>query len=101
MFDPVGGLSVTGSVSLPNSFGVESLFAPDGSMIDWGLIETGTYTLLSTTSMFDQITNFGPTKARPIDAGRSAYFQNGSLQLVIVPEPTALALAGLRIAAAA
>jgi hypothetical protein len=39
--------------------------------------------------------------AANIGGDRTAYFQNGSLQLVIVPEPGAFALAGLGIAAAA
>jgi autotransporter-associated beta strand protein len=100
IFNSLATLDVTGAVSLPNSFGVSSLLNADGSAIDWGSIATGTYTLINTPSTFSNISNFGVANAALIDAGRTAYFQNGSLQLVIVPEPGALALAGLGIAAA-
>jgi len=94
-------LDVTGAVSLDNSFSVASLVNPDGSAINWGSVADGTYTLIGTTSTFNTITNFGPSAAADIGDGRTAYFQNGSLQLVVVPEPGAFALAGLGIAAAA
>lgn len=80
---------------------MSSLVAADGSTIDWASIATGTYKLINTTSTFDIILNFGVANAAPIDAGRTAYFQNGSLQLVVVPEPGAFALAGLGVAVAA
>jgi fibronectin-binding autotransporter adhesin len=94
-------LDVAGAVSLDNSFSVSSLVNPDGSAINWGSVADGTYTLIGTTSTFNTITNFGPSAAADIGDGRTAYFQNGSLQLVVVPEPGAFALAGLGIAAAA
>jgi hypothetical protein len=84
------------------SFGVASLRTRTGEAIDWSGIADGTYTLLAnTTTDFGAkgIANFGSANAYDIGAGRSAYFQNGSLQLVIVPEPGAFVLAGLGIAA--
>jgi fibronectin-binding autotransporter adhesin len=100
IFDPLSTLRVSGSVALDNSFGVASIVKADGSAINWGSIADGTYTLIDTTSTFNNILNFGAANALSIGSGRSAYFQNGSLQLVIVPEPSSLALAGLGAAVA-
>jgi len=100
IFNSAATLDVAGAVSLDNSFSVGSLVKSDGSAIDWGSIADGTYTLINTTSTFNNISNFGVGNAADIGGGRTAYFQNGSLQLVVVPEPGAFALAGLGIAAA-
>ncbi len=108
-FDPSSAglqLLAADNVSFLNAatFGVASLRTRTGEAIDWTGIADGTYTLLAnTTTDFGArgIANFGAANAYDIGAGRTAYFQNGSLQLVIVPEPGALALAGLGIAAAA
>jgi autotransporter-associated beta strand protein len=95
-------LDVSGAVSLANSFSVSSLVNSDGSAINWGSVADGTYQLIGTTaSSFANILNFGAGNAATIAAGRTAYFTDGSLNLVIVPEPGGLALAGLGIAAAA
>lgn len=100
IFNPLATLDVAGVVTLDDSFSVGSLVKSDGSAIDWGSIADGTYTLINTTSTFNNISNFGAGNAADIGGGRTAYFQNGSLQLVVVPEPGAFALAGLGIAAA-
>jgi len=101
IFNSAATLDVAGAVSLDDAFSVDSLVKSDGSAIDWGSIADGTYTLINTTSTFNNISNFGAGNAADIGGGRTAYFQNGSLQLVVVPEPGALTLAGLGIAAAA
>lgn len=96
VFNPLATLDVTGAVTLANSFGVASLVNADNTAIDWGGIADGVYTLIGTTaSTFDTITNFGSANASDLGGGRSAYFQNGSLQLVIVPEPSTIMLVGL------
>jgi len=108
-FDPSSSglqLLTADNVSFLNAatFGVASLRTRAGEAINWSGIADGTYTLLAnTTTDFGAkgIANFGSANAYDIGAGRTAYFQNGSLQLVIVPEPGAFALAGLGIAAAA
>lgn len=101
IFNSAATLDVAGAVSLDDAFSVDSLVKSDGSAIDWGSIADGTYTLINTTSTFNNISNFGVGNAADIGGGRTAYFQNGSLQLVVVPEPGALTLASLGIAAAA
>ena len=101
IFNSAATLDVAGAVSLYDAFSVDSLVKSDGSAIDWGSIADGTYTLINTTSTFNNISNFGAANAADIGGGRTAYFQNGSLQLVVVPEPGALTLASLGIAAAA
>jgi len=99
------GLQLAGAdnVSFVNAaaFGVASLRTRFGAGIDWSGIADGTYTLLAnTTTNFSGIGNFGQANAYDLGGGRSAYFQNGSLKLVVVPEPGAIALAGIGIAVA-
>jgi len=107
VFNPLDPtLDVTGAVSLASNFGVASLVNADGSSINWGSVADSSYSLIGlTSSTFNGITNFGVGAAAPIGGGRTAYFTNtsesGGLSLVIVPEPGALALAALGIAAAA
>jgi autotransporter-associated beta strand protein len=94
IFNPLATLDVVGAVTLDNLFSVESLVKSDGSAIDWGSIADGTYTLINTTSTFNNISNFGAGNAADIGGGRTAYFQNGSLQLVVVPEPSTFVMLG-------
>jgi len=94
-------LAVTGSTSFGTGFGVTNLAG-----IDWGSLDLDTsYNILSTTQQFSaaNITNFGFDNRVGVDGGREAYFTSLSsgLQVVVVPEPGAVLVAGLGLAAAA
>ncbi len=96
VFDPLTTLDMTGTVTMDSTFGVSSLVDSRGGAIDWSTIGIGSYTLIgSTTSDFSGITNFGSANAADVGGGKSAYFENGSLQLIVIPEPSTLALFGL------
>jgi autotransporter-associated beta strand protein len=85
-------LAVTGSVSFGSGFGIDNIVG-----IDWLAVDLGTYTLLTNTADFSLagLDNFGLSNAYNVGGGRSAYFQNGSLQLVVIPEPGAALLGGI------
>lgn len=104
-FDPLSAglqLAAANNVTLPSSFSLASLRTPGGGAIDWAGVATGTYTLLAgTLTDFSGIQNFGPGQAQGIGGGRSAYFNNGSLQLVVVPEPHLVVPAAVFITATA
>jgi len=96
VFTPGETLDVSGSVSFDSSFSIASLSDLNGLAIDWSSVLNGTYDLIGTTmSDFSNIGNFGLANAEDIGGGRSAYFQNGSLQLVVVPEPSSAFLGTL------
>ena len=60
----------------------------------------GTYTFLSGSNIdFTYVDNFGLENALALSGGRSAYFQNGSLQVVVIPEPGAALLGGIGVLA--
>ncbi len=92
-FDPASALTVTGAVTFDNSFGVSSLIVDD-----WSLIGNDTYTLINSGSDFSNISNWGVGNAATLDDGRQAYFKEGSLQLVVIPEPSTLILLGISLA---
>jgi fibronectin-binding autotransporter adhesin len=97
VFDPLNPtFDVTGTVSLPTTFGVASLVNIDGSAINWSSINPGVYTLIGTTpTVFSAatISNFGLGNAVEVVPNlKMAYFANGSLDLVVaaIPEPLAI-----------
>lgn len=57
----------------------------------------GTYTILDGAFTLDSsnISNFGLANALDLGGGKSAYFQEGSLSVVVIPEPGAALLGGL------
>lgn len=61
----------------------------------------GTYTLIAGTVDTTGLANLGPANAYDLGSGVSAYFQSGSLQMVVVPEPATVTIAGLAAAATA
>ncbi len=81
----------SGTVSF-NGFGIDDILGLDGA-----LVSAGTYTLLDGTATFDLTSalNVGAANAASIGGGKTAYFQQGSFQVVVVPEPAALGLAAI------
>ncbi len=99
-FDPTGPLVVgSGTLSFAAGFGIANLAG-----VDWDSLALNTpYTVVDTSQSFaaSDISNFGfANRAAVGSLGREAYFQSGSLQLVVVPEPGTMALvaAGLALA---
>jgi fibronectin-binding autotransporter adhesin len=96
------GLSSTGILSVAvgrtmsfTDFGFASIVG-----WDWANAEVGTYTLIGgggTVSLLGTT----PTVSSPFDFGngKSGYFQEGSLQAVIIPEPRAALLGGIGLLA--
>lgn len=69
-------------------FGISDLVGLDS------FVALATYTLIDGTATFNfaNVSNFGAANAVSIGGGKSAYLQAGSLQVVVVPEPTTMAL---------
>jgi fibronectin-binding autotransporter adhesin len=98
-FDPTGPLLVgSGTVSFAAGFGIRSIFGLDANVAE------GTYTLLNETTggsiSFASLANVGPGNPFDLGGGKSAYFQQGSLQVVVVPEPDTFIIGGLVLALA-
>lgn len=90
-------LLVTGTVSLYSGFGVDDLAG-----LTWSGVNNGTYTLIGGTlgaGVFDSLAHNSLGSAYDIGGGRSAYFQQGSLQLVVIPESSTALLGGLGLLA--
>ena len=90
-------LFVTGTVSLYSGFGVDDLAG-----LTWSSVNNGTYTLIDGTlgaGVFDSLAHNSLGSAYDIGGGRSAYFQQGSLQLVVIPESSTALLGGLGLLA--
>lgn len=90
-------LTVAGTVSFGTGFGIDNLLG-----VAWGSLDLNTpYTVLASTTDFSAagLDHFGAGNAYDVGGGRSAYFQNGSLQVVVIPEPRAALLGGLGLLA--
>jgi autotransporter-associated beta strand protein len=86
-------LTVTGTIDLFAGFGVDDLVG-----LDLSSVAAGTYTLINGTfgtGVFAGLSNNSLANAYDFGDGRSAYFQDGSLQLVVIPEPRAALLGSL------
>jgi len=81
-------LTVNGTMTLPDGFGIASLVGLSGPL-DWSLVAQGNYALLTNAGPFSNIFNWGEENAADIGGGRTAYFfeQPGTLGLAVVPEP--------------
>jgi autotransporter-associated beta strand protein len=100
VFDPLQTLTVNGaSVSFLGPFGIGDLIGLDADT------PLGIYTLIDgdATVITQNLLNLGSGNPFDLGGGKSAFFQTGSLQVAVVPEPAtvALATAGLSLAALA
>lgn len=91
-------LAMTGSGTVTfDGFGFSNL-----SGWDYVNAAPGTYTLIAgPTGNFDltNVSNVGAGNAFDFGNGKSGYFQNGSLQVVVVPEPRAALIGGIGLLA--
>jgi autotransporter-associated beta strand protein len=91
-------LAVGGTITFGSGFGIANLLG-----INWDILDPDTpYTVLSTTQTFGvgDIANFGIGNSVAVGSiGRQAYFTNGSLAVVVIPEPSAALLGGLGLLA--
>ncbi len=87
-------LSITGSVTFAG-FGFANL-----TNFDVETVLEGTYTLLAGTGFnLANVSNVDFVNAYTRIDGKKAYFQNGSLQVVVIPEPSTALLGGLGLLA--
>jgi autotransporter-associated beta strand protein len=75
----------SGTVSFISGFGIDDLFGLDGTTV-----AEGTYTLIAGTVDFTGLDNVGFANRQAIGGGKEAYFNQGSLQVIVVPEPSTL-----------
>jgi autotransporter-associated beta strand protein len=100
----IGGnaLDSTATISFASTgFGIDNLRF-NGTAVDWSTIADDTYTLIIGDLNETLLDNFGVANAFDIDGisgTRTAYFKEGSLQLVVIPEPRAALLGGLGLLA--
>jgi autotransporter-associated beta strand protein len=98
IFDPLNTLTVNGaSVSFLGDFGIGDLIGLDATT------PLGVYTLIDgdATVLTENLLNLGSGNPFDLGGGKSAFFQTGSLQVAVVPEPSTVGLgvaAGLGLA---
>jgi autotransporter-associated beta strand protein len=78
-----------------SQFGIDDLIGLDATT------PQGSYTLIAGLVDTTNLDNLGSGNAYALGDGRSAYFESGSLSVVVVPEPASVALAGLGLTACA
>ncbi|MCB1133476.1 MAG: autotransporter-associated beta strand repeat-containing protein, partial [Verrucomicrobiae bacterium] len=95
IFSTIDSLTVNGSSVSFGGFDILDLVGLSNS------VATGTYTLIDGAATVDltNVSNVGVGNAHDLGGGKFAYFEAGSLNLVVIPEPSAALLGGLGILA--
>jgi len=88
LFDAATTLTADGTVSF-DSFSISDLVGLDGTIAE------ATYTLIAGNVNFANVSNVGLANAVALGGDKLAYFQEGSLQLVVIPEPATIGMLGL------
>jgi autotransporter-associated beta strand protein len=92
-------LDSTTTISFSSAaFGIDNLRS-NGAPVVWDDVSNGNYTLITGSLSSLNLDNFGPGAPFDIGGGRSAYYQSGSLQLTVIPEPGTALLGGLGLLA--
>jgi fibronectin-binding autotransporter adhesin len=91
LFDAAATLTANGTLVDLGNLSVANLIGLDGTVAE------GIYTLIDGTATFDftGVQNLGLANAYDLGGGKSAYFQEGSLDLVVIPEPATVGMLGL------
>lgn len=90
LFDAGSPLAIAGgTMSFGAGFGIADIVGLDAT------VSQGTYTLVAGSVDLTGLANVGFANRAAIGGGKEAYFQEGSLQLVVVPEPGTVALVAL------
>ena len=96
LFSLTDTLTVNGATVSFGGFSITNLIGLDST------VANGTYTLIDGTAdfgTFANVSNFGLSNAFDLGGGKSAYFESGSLNVVVIPEPNAVLLGGLGLLA--
>jgi autotransporter-associated beta strand protein len=97
-----GGLNFAAGAQL--SFDADLALAGEATFADFDMadivgldssVDEGIYTLITGNVNFANVGNVGVENAFDLGDGKSAYFQEGSLEVVVVPEPATIGLLGL------
>ncbi len=84
-------LNVNGTVTF-DGFGIANVVA------DWASLDLNTpYTLIDGDINVANLANLGSGAAAEVGNGRSAYFEEDSLNMTVIPEPNTLGLIGLAL----
>ncbi len=91
VFSLTDTLTINDGIVSFGGFGIDDLVGLNSS------VANGTYTLMDGSATFDftNVSNFGVEQSFSLGDGKSAYFQGGSLNVVVVPEPSTWMLVGL------
>ena len=95
LFNPTTTLTVNGGTVSFGGFSVADLFGLTNA------VANDTYTLINGTATFNfaNVSNLGLANAYDLGGGKKAYFQSGSMNLVVIPEPRAALLGSLGLLA--